>query len=222
MTQPLSSSNDLTDNNIPLFTKISDELRSTGYSINPMALPENLAENLLQQLISMEKDKFHQAEIGRKKQLTRHESIRKDEICWITDESEAGRDWLRWLDEAQQFFNRRLFLGLFSSESHFAHYSPGDFYKRHVDAFKGEGNRILSIVVYLNHDWKAENGGELVLFENTEDQQGVKVIPNFGTVVVFLSEEFPHEVLPTHDDRYSIASWFHMNTSTTKRVDPPS
>ncbi len=221
MTHSLSSSNEV-KNNTALFTKISDDLRSTGYSINPLALPEQLGEDLLQQLISMEKDAFHQAEIGRNQQLTRHESIRKDEICWITDASDAGRDWLNWLDEAQQFFNRHLFLGLFSSESHFAHYSPGDFYKRHFDAFKGEGNRILSIVVYLNHDWKAENGGELVLFENAEDQQGIKVIPDFGTVVVFLSDEFPHEVLPAHHDRYSIASWFHINTSTTKRVDPPS
>jgi SM-20-related protein len=41
-------------------------------------------------------------------------------------------------------------------------------------------------------------------------------------LVVFLSEEFPHEVLPTATDRYSIAGWFRVNTSSAERVDPPA
>lgn len=34
-----------------------------------------------------------------------------------------------------------------------------------------------------------------------------------GTLVVFLSEEFEHEVLPAKRDRYSIAGWFRVNPS---------
>lgn len=48
-----------------------------------------------------------------------------------------------------QLLNRHLLLGLFSFESHFTHYRAGDFYKQHQDAFKGQANRILSLVVYL-------------------------------------------------------------------------
>ena len=48
------------------------------------------------------------------------------------------------------------------------------------------------------------------------------VTPSFGTIVVFLSEEFPHEVLPAKRDRYSIAGWFRLNSSIANNIDPPS
>ena len=53
--------------------------------------------------------------------------------------------------------------------------------------------------------------GELVLYKNDQDVNGIKVLPEFGTLVIFLSEEFPHEVLPALRDRYAIAGWFHIN-----------
>src|SRR5690606_33675317 len=110
---------------------------------------------------------------------------------------------------------------LFSFESHFAHYGTGDFYKKHLDAFKGETNRVLSLVYYLNPGWLPEDGGELKLYLSEDEGRTINVTPAFGTLVVFLSEDFPHEVLPAKRDRYSIAGWFRVNTSCTDRVDPP-
>ena len=78
------------------------------------------------------------------------------------------------------------------------------------------------MVVYLNPNWGADDGGELVLYQNDADTEGLKVTPLMGTVVLFLSEEFPHEVLPAQRDRYSIAGWYRVNGSTPDRVDPPS
>lgn len=147
--------------------------------------------------------------------------MRTDEISWITGESDAGKLWLDWTSRLQTFLNQRLFLGLFSFESHFAHYSPGAYYKRHYDAFRGEANRILSVVTYLNPAWGHTDGGELVLYKDDSDRDGIKVVPLYGTVVVFLSEEFPHEVLPSTRDRYSIAGWFRVNTSINNTIDPP-
>jgi SM-20-related protein len=60
-----------------------------------------------------------------------------------------------------------------------------------------------------------------VLYKDDADKEGVKVVPLMGTLVTFLSEEFPHEVLPAARDRYSIAGWFRVNTSATDKVDPP-
>jgi SM-20-related protein len=128
---------------------------------------------------------------------------------------------LQWTQVLQVYLNRRLFLGLFSFESHFAHYAPGHFYKRHLDAFKGEANRVLSLVTYLNPEWSKSDGGELVIYENTGDTVGRSVSPEFGTLAVFLSEEFEHEVKAATRDRYSIAGWFRLNSSTTDKVDPP-
>lgn len=203
------------------FERIARDLQEKGFSISPCALPFSLAEDLGAHLHSMPEFKFEQAGIGRDQAHSLNNFVRTDEICWITGESEAGQRWLNWTGQLQQYLNRRLFLGLFSFESHFAHYSPGDFYKRHLDAFKGQANRVLSVVVYLNRGWQPHEGGELVLYLNDEDQQGIKVTPTFGTVAVFLSEEFPHEVLPATRDRFSIAGWFRVNTSTAERVDPP-
>ncbi|WP_310649658.1 MULTISPECIES: 2OG-Fe(II) oxygenase [unclassified Colwellia] len=154
--------------------------------------------------------------------------IRTDEISWITHNNLASCAWINWTESLQAYLNRRLFLGLFSFESHFAHYAKGDFYKRHKDAFKGEGNRVLSVVVYLHQQWSADDGGELVIYDKKSrifavvDNSEIKVIPSFGTIVIFLSEEFSHEVLPTKRDRYSIAGWFRLNNSIANNIDPPS
>lgn len=204
-----------------LFTIIAQDIENKGYSILPGALPEELCSSLFSYQQTMEAEQFKSAGIGRGDQYLENKFVRTDEICWITGETEAGKKWLDWSSNLQRFLNRRLFLGLFSFESHFAHYGAGDYYKRHYDAFRGEANRILSIVVYFNTGWTSADGGELVIYKDDHDKDGIKVVPLLGTLVTFLSEEFPHEVLPANRDRYSIAGWFRVNTSVTAKVDPP-
>lgn len=204
-----------------LFARIADDIYAQGYSICDDAMPASLVQSLRTQRDSMSEAQFDAAGIGRGMEHQQNERVRSDEICWITGESEAGRHWLAWSADLQTYLNRRLFLGLFSFESHFAHYAPGAFYKRHVDAFRGEANRVLSVVVYLNPAWGTADGGELVLYRDEADQKGLRVAPRMGTIVVFLSEEFPHEVLPAGRDRHSIAGWYRVNTSEENRVDPP-
>ena len=95
------------------------------------------------------------------------------------------------------------------------------FYKRHVDAFRGQANRVLTTVLYLNHDWLPTDGGQMVLYPETGDGELARIEPAMGTLAVFLSEEFPHEVLPANRDRFSIAGWYRVNASTADRPDPP-
>jgi len=204
-----------------LFELISLDIKNQGYSIRPAALPDQLTSSLYQHQTRMDDQKFDEAGIGRGLDYLKNKFVRTDEICWITGDSAAGQQWLNWMASLQTFLNRSLFLGLFSFESHFSHYRPGNYYKRHYDAFKGEANRILSVVVYLNSGWTNEDGGELVLYQNDFDSVGIKVLPLMGTIVTFLSEDFPHEVLPTSRDRYSIAGWFRVNTSVFGKIDPP-
>ena len=204
-----------------LFATIAEDLLARGYSINPRALPGGLADDLLQHLHAMSAQQFVPAGIGREQEHMLNRQVRKDEICWINGESDAGRRWLAWAGELRAYLNRRLFLGLFSFESHFAHYPPGGFYRRHLDAFKGESNRIVSLVAYLNPDWQPGDGGELVLYPEEIDTGALRISPALGTVAVFLSEEFEHEVLPAGRDRFSIAGWYRVNSSTAGRADPP-
>jgi len=64
-----------------------------------------------------------------------------------------------------------------SCESRCAHYVPGDYYRRHYDALNGDTNRILSLMVFLNPDWAHGDGGELVLYRDAYDQEGLNVTP---------------------------------------------
>lgn len=224
--QPLLQLHTATDdggnNDATLFARIANDLERQGYSIQPAALPEGVASALhAHQQYLNRTGEYEDAGIGRGGNYVKTGFIRSDEIRWITGETAAGALWAQWAAKLQHFLNQRLFLGLFSFESHFAHYAPGAFYKRHYDAFRGETNRVLSVVAYLNPNWCPSDGGELVLYRNDEDCKGIKVAPLYGTMVVFLSEEFPHEVLPARRDRYSVAGWYRVNTSIGNKIDPP-
>jgi SM-20-related protein len=207
-----------------MFDLIANDLRSKGYSVQKHALPPALIEELLHTFKSIPPEGLKQAGIGRAGDLQANSEIRRDEIAWIESaDSGAAGQWLEFSAQLQHHLNRALMLGLFSFESHFAHYAPGAFYKTHVDAFKGQANRVLSVVLYLNLEWSADDGGEMVLYSDQDPQCVLETIqPLGGTLAVFLSEDFPHEVLPTRRDRYSIAGWYRVNTSSTLRVDPPA
>ena len=204
-----------------IFENIVDDLVTKGFSIQEHGLPDFITQALLACQRSISEAEYQAAGIGRAENYQKAEKVRGDEICWITGSSSEGALWLSWCEAMQQYVNRSLFMGLFSFESHFACYEPGKFYKRHVDAFKGQGNRVLSLVAYLNDDWTSEDGGELVLYADESDLIGTRVLPTKGTVVVFLSEQFPHEVLPAARSRHSVAGWFRVNGSVNDAIDPP-
>ena len=204
-----------------LFARIAADIRQKGYSVTPNALPQSLAASLFEYLQSLNDEDFCDAGIGRQRDATLNQFVRRDEIRWIEGESDAERYWLDWMARLQAYLNRHLLLGLFSYESHFAHYQPGDFYRKHLDAFRGSANRRLSTVAHLNPGWQPDDGGELVIYYPDKDAEICRVTPAYGTLTVFLSEEFPHEVLAAGRHRYSIAGWFRVNSSANARVDPP-
>ena len=201
----------IADKDTALFEIMVKDISSKGYSIHPNALPTDLLFKLSEHLQVMPSSTFKRAGVGRNNDHTINNFVRTDEIFWIEGDTEVESKWLCWAQSLQKYINRHLFLNLSSFESHFSHYAEGDFYKKHKDAFKGESNRVLSMVVYLNSGWMNEDGGELVIYTGKSNQDAVKVIPGYGTIVLFLSEEFLHEVLPAKRDRFSIAGWFRVN-----------
>ncbi len=204
-----------------VFTRIASGLRESGYAIIENALPESLQTLLRLSQAQLSQADYHMGGVGRQAGFQHIENVRNDGVCWIDGATGGGKAWLNWTESLRQHLNSQLFMGLFSFESHFAHYPPGHFYKTHYDAFRGQGNRVVSLVTYLNENWDAGDGGELMLYRDDSDSAGIAVLPRPGTLVAFLSEEFPHEVLPARQDRYSVAGWFRMNTSSAEMVDPP-
>ncbi|OAZ98642.1 2OG-Fe(II) oxygenase [Halomonas sp. G11] len=202
--------------------ELVDALVEQGWYVGQGVIDLDLCHSLHQELHHMAAhNTLDEAGIGRGQQHHLRKDVRGDAIHWLDRESEAQRRYLMAMEELQQVLNQALFLGLFEYEAHFAHYPPGAFYQRHLDSFRGRANRVISTVGYLNPDWPADGGGEMVLYNpDAPNQETARVIPEAGTFACFMSESIPHEVLPTRYARASIAGWFRRNASLGGILDP--
>ncbi|MFT7031056.1 MAG: SM-20-related protein [Cyclobacteriaceae bacterium] len=135
-------------------------------------------------------------------------SIRGDKINWIEDLT-ANSFEMTYLKKVNSFIlhlNKTCFTSIKSFESHYSSYEKNNFYKRHLDQFKNEKGRKFSIVLYLNQDWKVEDGGILSLYPKKGDQ--IDISPSGGKIVFFRSDEMEHEVHASFTrERRSIAGW---------------
>ncbi len=199
-----------------LFDSIADALVERGYWVSDAAIPKPIGLGLLEVFNELQGSEFKSAGIGRQTDFQLEEKIRADKIHWISNNTPATSHFLNWMEALKAGINRRLFMGLFDYESHFAYYPVGAFYKKHVDAFRAKSgqpssNRVLSTVYYLNEHWLPESGGELLIYNEADSEVIERISPVFGRLVIFLSEKFPHEVLPANRERKSIAGWFRVN-----------
>ncbi|QCU89384.1 2OG-Fe(II) oxygenase [Thiomicrorhabdus sediminis] len=206
---------------VEIIAHMIDALVEKGWCEWPNAISNELCLQLLNELDALdEQGQMEEAGIGRGQQHQKNHGIRRDSIYWLNGQSEAQQQYLAQMALLQQQLNRELFMGLFEYECHYALYSPGDFYKKHSDSFRGNANRMITTVLYLNPQWQNEWGGELVIYSEDGEQVLHTAMPEIGKLVVFLSEQTPHEVLPTQQPRASIAGWFRCNASTAINLDP--
>ena len=112
------------------------------------------------------------------------------------------------------------------SDAMFAVYpGEGSRFANHIDNTTKDGRR-LTVLVYLNPDWTAEQGGALRVtpMENNNnnnnvnsnsdckrlsDTKAVDILPLAGRVAMFYSSEIPHEVLPSFGHRHAITIWYY-------------
>ena len=192
--------------------QISSEIYQNSFAIIDGFIDEEFRKALLEEQTSLiEAGKFRQAGIGSgEKKLVRPE-IRSDQVLWMDAESLSPLQAEYWkkVDEIRQILNQRCFLGLRSFEGHFAQYPIGSFYKRHLDQFQQVSYRVVSVILYLNDSWTESDKGVLRMYIPQEDGSEIinDVLPVGGRLVVFLSGEIPHEVLPTKKERISITGW---------------
>lgn len=186
------------------------------------ALPPALVDALFVRVCGLPDAALTPAGIGREGEHQVNRFVRGDQTRWLEPGQPVAAALLGWMERLRLGINRRLYLGLFDYEAHYARYAPGAFYRRHLDAFAGGGtNRVLSTVLYLNPAWGADDGGEMLLYADDGREVLERLAPVYGRLAVFLSERFPHEVLPTRRTRYSVAGWFRVNGSLGGQVDPP-
>jgi SM-20-related protein len=197
-----------------VFAQIVEAIRKDGYIILNKVFTTEQLQTLFLDIKASGRDEFQAAGIGRQQEHHVNRFVRSDRIRWLSANHEPVQFYLEWTEQLRQCLNRVLYLGLFDYECHYAHYPKGAFYRKHLDAFKGDTtNRILTTILYLNPSWQFGDGGELVIYAQDSHFVREKVNPTFGTMVFFLSEEFPHEVLSAKRSRYSLTGWFRVNNT---------
>ncbi|SDT20963.1 2OG-Fe(II) oxygenase [Pseudomonas oryzae] len=201
------------DTAAPLISRILDDLASQGWSVQTAALPPQLSAALAAECRRRHAaGELARASVGRGSAQLVDEGIRGDHIQWLgRGETPATDQYLDLLDTLREALNRELFLGLEDYECHFALYPPGSFYRRHLDRFRDDDRRTVTTVCYLNADWQVEHGGALRM--ELADGSEQDVLPAAGTLVVFMSADFPHEVLPAGRERLSLTGWYRRRGS---------
>ncbi|GGY03431.1 2OG-Fe(II) oxygenase [Paludibacterium paludis] len=160
--------------------------------------------------------KFHEAATGRAEGQRRRAEIRSDSVLWLDEArpSPALSRYFAILDEIRVAVNRQLFLGLHDLEAHFAVFPEGTFYKKHLDRFRDDDARTLTAVLYLNEAWQPENGGQMRLYLDEDCTDYRDIEPEAGTLALFLSGRFWHEVLPARCPRLSVTGWFRRRNES--------
>jgi SM-20-related protein len=192
-------------------SEILDQLATDGYAVIPEALPREHAEALLEEWQRRyAAGASAPAQIGKGHQKHEAQTIRSDRIHWL-EPSDPQPAVAAWFDQVRSFsraVNQGLYLSINAFECHFAVYEAGAFYQKHRDRFQSDNGRRLSLVLFLNKDWQSPDEGELVIYDPKDENRILKIVsPVFGTLVLFDSQRFPHEVRAPKRQRLSLTGW---------------
>jgi SM-20-related protein len=152
-----------------------------------------------------ENDHLKKAGIGSLGEFQIKSSVRGDYIYWLAEDRDSELSSIfDILHELIANLKRFCYLSLSGSEFHIAKYPKGSHYDRHLDQFNERSNRQITVLIYLNENWKKGDGGELVIYK--EDQE-IIVEPIARRLLLFKSDLIEHEVLTTNVTRYSLTGW---------------
>jgi SM-20-related protein len=187
---------------------LAGALADAGFGVVPDFLMPGASEALLAQAHQRQaRGEFEPARVGHGMDRQLAPALRGDSIRWIDPDRTAApeRALLARLEALRVALNRSLFLGARSVEAHYACYPPGAIYARHVDRFRDDDARVISLVLYLNPGWRDEDGGALRI--HPAEGPPRDVLPRAGQLVAMRSERVAHEVLPARRARFSVAAW---------------
>ena len=189
------------------FEPLADGLANHGYAVSDHFLNEKEVTSILQlDEFRHDTSAFKKAGIGKSASKQINENVRGDLIRWIDRDNapEPLTAYISKIDELILFLNQSLFLSLKDFEVHMTVYPPGAYYKKHLDQFKTNDHRKLSVICYLNENWKEEHGGQLRMHLDTHFKD---ILPLAGRLVCFRSDQVEHEVLPATRKRLSLTGW---------------
>ena len=170
-------------------------------------LSESLSLNLKENLKTLyQESQLQSAGTGKNTKVEYNKLFRSDLIYWLdrTHNNIHENGFLDLMDDFVTYLNTTCYTGITSYEFHYTLYEKGSFYKKHLDQFRNNDSRKYSMIMYLNSEWKEEDGGELCIHHGDKFQN---ISPVNGRTVLFKSNELEHEVLITNKPRMSITGW---------------
>jgi SM-20-related protein len=198
----------------PTHALIAEQLDRHALAIVDDLLPQQVLQQLLSELKqALGEGEFHPAHIGHGVAEYRISEIRGDKIMWLEENAltENQHLYFSFLDELREYLSNYFRIALPWQECHLAAYPTGSFYTRHFDQFRETNNRIFSVILYLNENWKPEDGGQLRVYEKDGHYD---IEPKMGRLVCFRSDLVEHEVLLTNKPRFSITGWIRRDEPT--------
>ncbi|GAB3914620.1 2OG-Fe(II) oxygenase family protein [Larkinella knui] len=174
-------------------------------------LSASLATHLKENLTTLHAQKqLRSAGTGNDALVVHDKQVRSDRIYWLDRSHNNGyeNEFFDLMDRFVSYLNETCYTGITGYEFHYTLYETGSFYKKHLDQFRTNDSRQYSMILYLNTDWQADDGGELCIHQGDTRQY---IAPENGKSVFFKSSELVHEVLRTNKPRMSITGWLKVN-----------
>lgn len=170
-------------------------------------LSNDLANHLKNNLISLQQqDLLQEAGTGNLNAIAYDSAVRSDSIYWLDKKhnNEFENAFFEQIEAFIAYLNESCYTGITGYEFHYSLYEKGDFYLQHFDQFQSNSSRKYSMISYLNEQWTAADGGELLIHQLNNNQT---IAPTQGKTVFFKSDELLHEVVVTQTTRMSITGW---------------
>lgn len=144
---------------------------------------------------------------GNSELVAHNKAVRSDVIYWLDKKHNNVHEdaFFAVMDAFILHLNNSCYTGITGYEFHYALYEQGSFYQKHLDQFRNNQSRQYSMIIYLNTDWTAGDGGQLSIHHAGAASQ--EIDPTGGKTVFFKSSELEHEVLVANKPRMSITGW---------------
>jgi len=183
-----------------------DELAEKDIVIVDDFITEELYQKMMEFFSEIEEsERLKKAGIGTSSDFQIQKEVRGDLIYWLDPERDKEMSpFFELMAELREKLGMYCFISLSGSEFHLAKYPTGSKYERHIDQFNNRSNRQITVLIYLNKNWKKGNGGELKVYK---EQESYLVEPIAKRLLLFKSDVIEHEVLPTEVPRYSLSGW---------------
>lgn len=190
---------------------IADELAERGWSLRrDFFEPATIAALRGEAFALLGAGAYTRAAVGHGARGRVDSDVHAALVHWLDPQMPTEPQRIYWerVRELESRLSRELHLKIRSVDAHFALYPQGGLSRRHLDRFPEGDSRAVSAVLYLVDAWSEEDGGQLALYANVQDELPTEtLLPEPGLFVCFLSRTVPHEVLPARRDRLSLTAW---------------